>query len=194
MKDYYYTSGRVHPPPPPPPQKPIFTRRCWPGLLFPNLTYQSRYLSSVVVKADLGTAPITVSLFTPFVKIMTVGMLRMPYSVAIVGLSSVLSFKHLTLPAYCFAISSIRGAIILQGPHQGAQKSTSTGISLSKTRLGHVDAFTTPATAQKTNVSHQITIHSPPIDQECEGLYQLPTSIEITLYLVYGSESIFRHK
>ena len=34
----------------------------------------------------------TVSIFSPSLKIMTVGMLRMPYSVATPGLSSVLSF------------------------------------------------------------------------------------------------------
>ena len=34
-----------------------------------------------------------------------------------------------TLPAYCFDNSSISGAIWRQGPHQGAQKSTKTGIS-----------------------------------------------------------------
>ena len=39
-----------------------------------------------------GTAPMTVSSFWPFLKIMTVGMERMPYSVAMLGDSSVFSF------------------------------------------------------------------------------------------------------
>lgn len=38
-------------------------------------------------------APMTASIFWPFLKIMTVGMLRMPYSVATLGLSSVFSFS-----------------------------------------------------------------------------------------------------
>ena len=41
----------------------------------------------------LGTAPMTVSNFWPFLKIITVGMLRMPYSVATPGDSSVFSFS-----------------------------------------------------------------------------------------------------
>jgi hypothetical protein len=41
----------------------------------------------------LGTAPMTVSSFWPFLKIITVGMLRMPYSVATPGDSSVFSFS-----------------------------------------------------------------------------------------------------
>lgn len=47
--------------------------------------------SMLVVKVDLGTAPITVSFFSPFLNIMTVGMLLIPYLVAIEGLSSVLT-------------------------------------------------------------------------------------------------------
>ena len=46
----------------------------------------------VPVRVDLGTAPITVSSFWPPLKIITVGMERMPYSVAMLGDSSVLSF------------------------------------------------------------------------------------------------------
>ncbi len=38
----------------------------------------------------------TVSIFSPFLKIMTVGMLRMPYSVATPGLSSVFSLNCAT--------------------------------------------------------------------------------------------------
>ena len=46
----------------------------------------------VPVRVDLGTAPMTVSSFCPPLKIITVGMLRMPYSVATLGDSSVFSF------------------------------------------------------------------------------------------------------
>jgi len=52
---------------------------------------QSRYLSRVWVRVALGTAPITVSSFFPSLKIITVGMERMPYSLATLGDSSVLS-------------------------------------------------------------------------------------------------------
>ena len=53
-----------------------------------------RYFSMVPVNVDLGTAPITVSSFWPSLKIITVGMERMPYSVATEGLSSVFSLTY----------------------------------------------------------------------------------------------------
>ncbi|GAB4831811.1 hypothetical protein Ancab_005826 [Ancistrocladus abbreviatus] len=96
----------------------------------------------LVVNVDFGTAPITASFFSPFLKIKTVGMLRIPYLVAIEGLSSVLTLKHLSLPVYCFASSSIIGWIIRQGPHHGAQNSTRTAVSDSKTSDCHVDSVT----------------------------------------------------
>jgi hypothetical protein len=46
----------------------------------------------VPVRVDFGTAPMTVSSFCPPLKIITVGIERMPYSVATLGLSSVFSF------------------------------------------------------------------------------------------------------
>lgn len=52
-----------------------------------------RYLSMMETRVLLGTAPMTVSSFCPFLKIITVGMLRMPYSVATPGDSSVFSFS-----------------------------------------------------------------------------------------------------
>uniref|UniRef100_A0A0A9H0N3 Thioredoxin M-type n=1 Tax=Arundo donax TaxID=35708 RepID=A0A0A9H0N3_ARUDO len=49
------------------------------------------YFSMQVTKVLSGTAPITASFFSPFLNIITVGMLRMPNWVAMSGLSSVLS-------------------------------------------------------------------------------------------------------
>src|SRR5208282_5463629 len=45
------------------------------------------------------------------------------------GLSSVFIFPILILPRYSVASASTVGVIALQGPHQGAQKSTRTGTS-----------------------------------------------------------------
>jgi hypothetical protein len=84
------------------------------------------YLSMSVV---MGTAPMTLSFFSPSLKMRTVGMLRMPHWDDTSGLSPVFTLQHLILPAYTLASSSITGAIIRQGPHQGAQNSTSTGVS-----------------------------------------------------------------
>src|SRR5262249_56806318 len=44
------------------------------------------------------------------------------------GWSSTLSLPTFSLPAYCVAISSTDGATRRHGPHQGAQKSISTGV------------------------------------------------------------------
>src|SRR5437762_6055058 len=50
-------------------------------------------------------------------------------------LLSTFTLPILTAPAFSFAISSRIGAIILQGPHHSAQKSTSTGCALLVTSL-----------------------------------------------------------
>src|SRR6185437_14304052 len=51
----------------------------------------------------------------------------MPYLAAVFGFSSTLSFTILTLSPNWPAISSSAGAIMRQGPHHSAQKSTTTG-------------------------------------------------------------------
>src|SRR4051812_6789514 len=53
-------------------------------------------------------------------------MLRMPYLLAMSGASSVFSLATFALPTYSLASSSTTGPTMRQGPHQGAQKSTST--------------------------------------------------------------------
>src|SRR5260221_7376132 len=58
---------------------------------------------------------------------MRVGMPRTPYLMGVSGFSSMLSLATVTLPVISAAISSRAGAIILQGPHHSAQKSTRTG-------------------------------------------------------------------
>ena len=66
----------------------------------------------------------------------------MPYLIAIADSSSVFSFTILILPAYSVASSSRIGATARQGPHQTAQKSTSTGIELFNTASSKVAAVT----------------------------------------------------
>jgi hypothetical protein len=55
-------------------------------------------------------------------------MARISYLLAISLLLSTLTLQILTDSPSSMAISSSIGAIALQGPHQGAQKSTTTGI------------------------------------------------------------------
>src|SRR5262245_55037368 len=75
----------------------------------------------------LGAAPTWREASSPFLNSISVGIDMMPYFCAVAGLSSTLSLTILTLPLSEPAISSSAGAIILQGPHHSAQKSTTTG-------------------------------------------------------------------
>ena len=74
-----------------------------------------------------GPAPVLVATCWPPLKTISVGIERMPYLLATAGFSSTLSLAIFTLPFISLAISSSAGAIILQGPHHSAQKSTMTG-------------------------------------------------------------------
>jgi len=58
-----------------------------------------------------------------------VGIARMPNSAAIASFSSMLTLAIVILPSNSVASSSRTGAIALQGPHHGAQKSTSSGVA-----------------------------------------------------------------
>src|SRR2546421_12434815 len=74
-----------------------------------------------------GAAPIWREASWPALKIISVGIDWMPYLAAVCGFSSTLSLTILTLPLSVPAISSSAGAIMRQGPHHSAQKSTTTG-------------------------------------------------------------------
>src|SRR4051812_32922458 len=62
-------------------------------------------------------------------------MPRMPYFFGVAGLWSMLILAIFSLPSRFCAISSKAGAIILQGPHHSAQKSTSTGPDAFRTSV-----------------------------------------------------------
>src|ERR1044071_7071906 len=72
--------------------------------------------------------PTSVSATWPPLKRIIVGMARTPYLAATASWSSMLTFAIFNLPSSSVANSSRIGAIALQGPHHGAQKSTSTGV------------------------------------------------------------------
>src|SRR5262249_926942 len=74
-----------------------------------------------------GAAPIWREAIWPFLKIISVGIDWMPYLSAVWGFSATLRLPIFTLPLRVPAISSSAGAIIRQGPHHSAQKSTTTG-------------------------------------------------------------------
>src|SRR2546430_13615260 len=67
-------------------------------------------------------------------------MARMLYLNERLWFSSTFTFATLTAPAFSRATSSNSGAIILQGPHHSAQKSTITGLSLCVTSRSKLDS------------------------------------------------------
>lgn len=121
----------------------------------------------LVVNVVFGTAPMTASFFSPPLKIMTVGILRIPYSLAVEGLSSVFSWKNLNLPAYSCDSSPMTGWIIRHGPHQGAQNSTKTGKSDSITSDFHVLSVTA-GTWTAVSCASQTTRPPRRTDFDCE--------------------------
>src|SRR4030043_1544183 len=81
----------------------------------------------IVRNTGSGNAPTWRWIIFPFATNNMVGIPWTPYFIAHSGFSSVFTFATIILPAFSLAIFSRVGAIILQGPHQGAQKSTITG-------------------------------------------------------------------
>src|SRR5580704_6068179 len=79
----------------------------------------------------------------PFSNAIKVGIPRMPKRAAIAGSSSTLTLAKRARGSSSFAALSKIGAIVRHGPHQGAQKSTISGISLRSTCLSKVFAVST---------------------------------------------------
>src|SRR5438552_2163971 len=75
---------------------------------------------------------------SPPLKMKTRGMLVTPYLVATSGASSTFSLPTFTLPTNCSASLSMVGPSWRHGPHQGAQKSTTTGTLLFSTSLAQL--------------------------------------------------------
>src|SRR5438270_4268857 len=85
-----------------------------------------------------GAAPTWREAISPPWKFIRVGIDITPYFDAVFGLSSTFSFTILTLSPIVPEISSSAGAIMRQGPHHSAQKSTTTGpvaLSTSASKL-----------------------------------------------------------
>src|SRR5262249_16498361 len=68
----------------------------------------------------------------------------MPYFPEISMFSSTLSFTTFALPIYFSATCSTFGASMRHGPHQGAQKSTNTGLSDCITSISQFESLTSP--------------------------------------------------
>ncbi len=94
-----------------------------------------------------GRAPTKPSTGWPLSKAMTAGIDWMPSCPAICGCSSMFILTSATFPPESATARSSAGASCLQGPHHGAQKSTSTGcrweaVSTSARNEAVVTSFT----------------------------------------------------
>src|SRR5690606_17800197 len=96
---------------------------------------RQRALSIIWLSWALPTAPIWVAWTCPSLNSSNIGIDRTWYFMAVLRFWSMSTFTTLALPAYSAASWSRAGAIILQGPHHCAQKSTSTGSSDCRTAL-----------------------------------------------------------
>ena len=74
-------------------------------------------------------APAFMATISPSLNSIRVGTPRTPSLVGVMGLSSISTLAIVNEPASSSEICSSAGPICLQGPHQVAQKSTSTGLS-----------------------------------------------------------------
>src|SRR5690606_32544051 len=94
----------------------------------PDLTLAHTTDSTHSCNLFFGSAPILVAATWPSLNSISVGMPRTPYFFGVCGFSSMFILAIVTFSPSVLAISSSAGAIILQGPHHSAQKSTSTGL------------------------------------------------------------------
>lgn len=90
----------------------------------------------------LGCTPTMRSISRPPLSISSVGMLCTWKRAAVTGFSSTFSFATRTRPAISAATSSMTGATIRHGPHQGAHKSSSTGSGERSTSAKNVASVT----------------------------------------------------
>src|SRR4029079_3457953 len=86
-------------------------------------------LSMKVPTCPSGSAPRNCETAVPLRNAMTFGIERTPKALDSSGFSSELTFTSLTRPAYWAVTFSSTGVSARHGPHQGAQKSTSTRCS-----------------------------------------------------------------
>ena len=110
--------------------------------LFLVPTTYARTRSNRRAISSFGCTPIMRSISRPALSVSRVGMLWALKRAAVAGFSSTLSFATRTRPAISPANSSNIGAIVRQGPHHGAHKSSSTGSGERMTSASRVASVT----------------------------------------------------
>lgn len=90
----------------------------------------------------------------PFLKIIRVGIERMAYLPAMSRACSVLSLAMRTFGSRLLVALVNSGAITLHGPHQSAQKSTTTGMSFLVMCLSKVVLFNSVGAPENSKLPH----------------------------------------
>src|SRR4051812_12040736 len=109
---------------------------------------------------------------SPFLKTISVGIDMTSYWADVIWFSSTLSLTTRRSSPRSSASSSSVGAMTRQGPHQGAQKSTSTGVSASSTsawKLLSVTSEIWPATFGSLLGRCRYTKYSDPVGSLAYG-------------------------
>src|SRR5262245_21618021 len=83
-------------------------------------------------------------------------MARTPYCCGVRGLSSTFILTTFSFPAYSRARSSTTGPMARQGPHQGAQKSINTGVSLCSTSRSKESSETDNTSAMAATLAEPV--------------------------------------
>ena len=114
-----------------------------------------------------GSAPMKPSAGWPLTKAITAGIDWMPIWPGIAGCSSMFILTSLTLPLAALTTFSRTGVSCLQGPHQGAQKSTSTGWRFDSSITSFTKVWVVVSLIE--TVGGRRGRRSPPILQHCHA-------------------------
>lgn len=101
----------------------------------------ARMVSNRFRRSNFGRKPTICAASVPCLKTRSIGIDRIPNRLTIPGLSSVLILRNFIRPSYSTARSSRIGLKLRYGPHQGAQNTTETGISLRMTSASNIVSF-----------------------------------------------------
>jgi len=130
-----------------------------------------------------GRAPDCRPASRPPEKAIIVGMPRMPNEAAACGCISVLTLTSRARPFIAPAALENSGPIVRQGPHQGAQKSTTSGISSVRIAFASVAASSSRA-LPSTSAAPQVPHFGPASSRSSGTRLVCPQSKQINLTMI----------
>src|SRR5260370_2048119 len=117
----------------------------------------------------------------PHLNSIIVGRPRTPYLRGVCGFSSMLTLATVTFPAISAASSSRNGAIILQGPHHSAQKSTRTGSVERSTSSSKLPSLTAVGFIARSSRLPVVKLGDPPKRRQGKWRQSTPELIRLNL-------------